>query len=201
MTTSVSDDLRRRLADALGRAADLERELADPDTARDARRLTDLAREHHRLSAVVAANQRLERTERELEGARELASVDDDELAPEARAEVDRLEASIESTWRELRPLLVPPDPLDNRPCIVEIRAGTGGDEAALFAADLLRMYTRFIERRGWRIEMVSMSEGTLGGVKEAVFEPGKLAQNNRSGRKLMQSYVRKKGVAVTFGA
>jgi peptide chain release factor 1 len=171
MTATVPDDLRRRLADALGRAADLERELADPDTARDARRLTDLAREHHRLAGVVAASQRLERTERELAGARELASIDDAEMAAEARAEVDRLEADVDATWRELRPLLVPPDPLDDRPCIVEIRAGTGGDEAALFAADLLRMYTRFIERRGWRIEMMALSEGVLGGIKEAVFK------------------------------
>ena len=71
----------------------------------------------------------------------------------------------------QAKPLLIPHDPLDERACIVEIRAGTGGDEAALFAADLLRMYTRFIERKGWKIEMLEYSDGTKGGVKEAVFK------------------------------
>jgi peptide chain release factor 1 len=171
MIASIPDDLRRRLVDALGRADDLDRELADPETARDARRLTDLAREHHRLAGVVAANQRLMRVEHELAGARELAEMDDADMAAEARAEVERLEGEVEQVWRELRPLLVPPDPLDDRPCIVEIRAGTGGDEAGLFAGDLLRMYTRYVERRGWRIEMMSHSDGALGGIKEAIFK------------------------------
>jgi peptide chain release factor 1 len=71
----------------------------------------------------------------------------------------------------EIKPLLVPRDPLDDRNCIVEIRPGTGGDEAALFAADLFRMYQRFADKKRWRIEMISMSEGTLGGIKEAVFK------------------------------
>jgi peptide chain release factor 1 len=168
---SVADALRERLADAIARAADVERELADADTARDAKRLAELAREHHRLSAVVETNRRLERAEHELEGARELSTVDDPELAAEARAEVERLEVDVESLERALRPLLIPRDPLDDRPCIVEIRAGTGGDEAALFAGDLLRMYTRYVERRGWRAELISLSEGALGGVKEAIFK------------------------------
>jgi peptide chain release factor 1 len=80
-----------------------------------------------------------------------------------------RLDEEIADAERALHPLLVPRDPLDDRPAIVEIRAGTGGDEAALFAADLLRMYSRYIERQGWRAEMLGHSEGTLGGVKEAV--------------------------------
>jgi peptide chain release factor 1 len=166
---SVADALRERLADALARAADVERELADSDTARDAKRLAELAREHHRLAAVVETNRKIERAERELEGARELAASDDEEFAAEARLEVERLEGELAALERALRPLLIPRDPLDDRPCIVEIRAGTGGDEAALFAADLLRMYTRYVERRGWRVETMSYSEGALGGVKEAI--------------------------------
>jgi peptide chain release factor 1 len=83
---------------------------------------------------------------------------------------VERAEQGIDRLERELKPLLVPPDPLNDRPAIVEIRPGTGGDEAALFAADLYRMYTRFLDRRGWKHETIQYSDGTLGGLKEAVF-------------------------------
>ncbi len=156
----------------MGRARQVEQELADPATARDARRLASLGREHQRLQSLVALAARLEKTESELAQARELVSFDDPELAQEARAEVARLEPELERLELALRPLLVPHDPLDDRPAIVEIRAGTGGDEAALFAADLYRMYTRYIERHGgWRIEVLSYSDATLGGIKEAVFK------------------------------
>ncbi|MGH9424204.1 MAG: peptide chain release factor 1, partial [Thermoanaerobaculia bacterium] len=100
-----------------------------------------------------------------------LVLVDDPEMATEARAEEGRLTAAVADLEARIKPALIPHDPLDDRPAIVEIRAGTGGDEAAIFAADLYRMYTRFAEKRGWRIEMISYSEGTLGGVKEAVFK------------------------------
>ncbi len=92
-------------------------------------------------------------------------------MAAEATAEVERLEASIAGMEERLKPMLVPHDPLDDRNAIVEIRAGTGGDEAALFAADLYRMYTRYCERRGWKLEVMSYSEGTLGGIKEVIFK------------------------------
>ena len=120
---------------------------------------------------MVVLARRLEKLGDELAQARELVSVDDADLAAEARAEVERLEHAIAEGDRELKPLLVPPDPLNDRPAIVEIRPGTGGDEAALFAADLYRMYTRFLERKGWRFEPLQYSEGTLGGIKEAVFK------------------------------
>jgi peptide chain release factor 1 len=162
--------LRDRLTEALQRATEVEQLLSDPETVKDAPRLASLGREHHRLASVVAAAARLHRTERELEGARELAT-EDDEMGIEARAEVARLEAEQAAIEREMLPLLIPRDPLDDRPAIVELRAGTGGDEAALFTADLLRMYTRFIERRGWRIEPIAASDGTLGGIKEAIFK------------------------------
>jgi peptide chain release factor 1 len=114
---------------------------------------------------------RLRKQENELAQARELVSVDDADLAEEARAEVERLEASIAALEAQLQPALVPPDPLDDRNAIVEIRAGTGGDEAALFAADLYRMYTRFIERQRWKVEVISLSGGALDGIKEVVFK------------------------------
>jgi peptide chain release factor 1 len=155
----------------MSRAAEVERELSDPATARDPRRLADLGREHSRLAPVMEMGSRLVRYENELAQARELVAVDDPELAAEARAEEQRLRAEIEALEAGITPLLIPRDPLDDRDCIVEIRAGTGGDEAALFAYDLYRMYTRFIERQGWRIETISLSEGTLGGIKEVIFK------------------------------
>ena len=113
----------------------------------------------------------LQKTENELADARELVLVDDPEMAAEAVREVEQLEAAVADLEARLKPALLPHDPLDDRNAIIEIRAGTGGDEAALFAADLYRMYTRFIERAGWRRETISHSEGTLGGVKEAIFK------------------------------
>jgi peptide chain release factor 1 len=120
---------------------------------------------------VVELAAQLQKCEDELVQVRELVSVDDPEMAAEARDEQARLEASITDLETTITPLLLPRDPLDDRAAIVEIRAGTGGDEAALFAADLHRMYTRFCEREGWRIEIMSLSDATLGGVKEVVFK------------------------------
>jgi len=120
---------------------------------------------------VVEMAARLQKSEDELAQVRELVSVDDPEMAAEARAELSRLETTIAELETKITPLLLPRDPLDDRNCIVEIRAGTGGDEAALFAADLHRMYTRYCERHGWRLETMSMSNGTLGGIKEVIFK------------------------------
>ena len=92
-------------------------------------------------------------------------------MAAEARKELVRLEAAIADAEERLKPLLIPHDPLDERNAIVEIRAGTGGDEAALFAADLFRMYTRYLERHRWKQEILAHSSGTLGGIKEVVFK------------------------------
>ena len=114
---------------------------------------------------------RLRKTEDELAQVRELVSVDDPELAAEARAEMSRLEEEVSRMEKRLKPLLIPRDPLEDRNAIVEIRAGTGGDEAALFAADLYRMYQRYADTKGWRREVISLSEGSLGGLKEAVFK------------------------------
>jgi peptide chain release factor 1 len=133
--------------------------------------MAELGREHARLAPVAQLAAKLYRQDDELAQTRELVSVDDPEMAAEARAEVSRLENEIARLEQQITPLLIPRDPLDDRNCIVEIRPGTGGDEAALFAADLFRMYSRFADRHHWRIEIMSMSEGTLGGIKEVVFK------------------------------
>ena len=158
-----------RLRQALLRAEEVGRELADPLVARDPSKLKALGREHTRLAPVVRLADRLERLERELAQARELADESDPELAALARADLARLPPEIEAVSQELHELLLPQDPHDARDAIVEIRAGTGGDEAALFAADLYRMYQRFSERNRLSWEPLSLSEGTLGGLKEAI--------------------------------
>jgi peptide chain release factor 1 len=161
--------MEARLRQALQRAEEVERLLAEPAVARDPAQLQSLGREHARLGPVVRLADRLARLERELEQARELANEADPELVALARADLARLPEEIAALSDELHTLLVPRDPHDDRDAIVEIRAGTGGDEAALFAADLYRMYQRFSERHGLAWEPISLSEGTLGGLKEAI--------------------------------
>jgi peptide chain release factor 1 len=130
-----------------------------------------LGRELRHLQPLVEMGKKLQRNEQELAETRELADSDDPEMAEEAKAEAGRLEKSIDALLEQIKPALIPHDPLDDRPAIVEIRGGAGGDEAAIFAADLYRMYTRFAEGRRWRVEVISQSAGTLGGVKEAIFK------------------------------
>ncbi|HET8650444.1 MAG TPA: peptide chain release factor 1 [Gemmatimonadales bacterium] len=158
-----------RLRQALARAEEVAIALADPAVARDPQQLKTLGREHTRLAPVVSTWERLSRLEDELKQARELASEADPELVALARADLNRLPSEIARLREELNELLLPRDPLDDRDAILEIRAGTGGDEAALFAADLARMYQRFSERQGLTWEPISASEGNLGGIREAI--------------------------------
>ncbi|MGH7644222.1 MAG: peptide chain release factor 1 [Gemmatimonadales bacterium] len=162
--------MEARLRQALARAEEVAHQLADPETARNPARLRLLGREHGRLEAIRQAHDKLERLRAELAQAREVLQDRDPELAHLARQDLERLRPEIERAETALAELLMPSDPLDDRDAIVEIRAGTGGDEAALFAADLLRMYTRFCERRRWKVEVMDLSEAALGGVKEVVF-------------------------------
>jgi peptide chain release factor 1 len=158
-----------RLRQALTRAEEIGQALADPDITRDPAKLRSLGREHTRLAPVVKLADRLSRLQDELEQARELAMDSDPELAALARADLARLPPEISALTTELHELLLPRDPHDDRDAIMEIRAGTGGDEAALFAADLYRMYQRYSERHGLSWEPISVSEGPLGGTKEAI--------------------------------
>src|SRR6266705_425371 len=162
--------MEARLRQALARAEEVARELANPETARNPAKLRQLGREHARLEQIRQTNARLARLQKELVEAREVLQDKDPELAQLARIDVERLRPEVERCERQLAALLAPADPMDDRDAIVEIRAGTGGDEAALFAAVLFRMYTRYCERKGWKVEVVSLSEGNLGGLKEAIF-------------------------------
>ncbi|MDQ3138693.1 MAG: peptide chain release factor 1 [Gemmatimonadota bacterium] len=161
--------MEARLRQALQRAEEAERLLIDPAVARDPAKLQSLGREHARLAPIVRLAERLARLENDLAQARELADEADPELVALVRADLSRLPPEIAALSEELHALLIPRDPHDDRDAIIEIRAGTGGDEAALFAADLYRMYQRYSERHGLRWEPMSLSDGTLGGIKEAI--------------------------------
>jgi peptide chain release factor 1 len=158
-----------RLRQAIDRAEAVAASLADPDLVRDPARRSALGREHARLAPIVRLGRRFLKLADELAQAKELLGSDEQDLAALAHADVERISAELSRLGPELEELLVPRDPLEERNAILEIRAGTGGDEAALFAADLLRMYTRFAERHGLKVEPLSLSEGALGGVKEAI--------------------------------
>jgi peptide chain release factor 1 len=158
------------LRQALHRAEEVAAALADPATARDPGRLQVLGREHARLDAIRRLAERRERLQGEVRQARELVEeAADPELTALAEADLQRLPAELARLEAELEELLIPPDPLEDRNVILEIRAGTGGDEASLFAGELLRMYTRFAERRGLRVELLTLSEGNVGGIKEVI--------------------------------
>jgi peptide chain release factor 1 len=153
------------------RHRDLTDRLADPAVLNDRDALRKVAQEHAELEPVVELATRLERVRAQLADAREMmATGGDAELVELAEAEVGELEAEQERVAAELRTALLPKDPLSDRAAVVEVRAGTGGDEAGLFAADLFRMYSRYADQRGWRVELVDLSEGERGAYKEVVF-------------------------------
>ncbi|HET7110786.1 MAG TPA: peptide chain release factor 1 [Gemmatimonadales bacterium] len=158
-----------RLRQALQRAEEVADALADPAIARDSAKLRSLGREHARLMPLVRAAERLARLRDELEQARELATEADPELVALASVDLERLPPEITQVEAELHDLLLPRDPHDDRDAILELRAGTGGDEASLFCGDLYRMYERFAGRHHLTWEPISISDGNLGGLKEAV--------------------------------
>jgi peptide chain release factor 1 len=160
-----------RLAELEARHEEIGRELSTPEVASDPGRLADLGRELARLDPVVTQLREWRAIQAELDGARAMADDPDEEMRAMARDEVDRLSAQVAELEGGLRLLLVPRDPNDDRDVIVEVRAGAGGEEAALFAADLYRMYARYAERRRWKVEVLSTSEAEAGGFKEIIAE------------------------------
>lgn len=159
-------DLDAKLAEIARQYDDLQAELARPETSTDPSAIRRLGQELARLEPVVEAFRRLEATRAELAGARELrdSSDADDELRGMARDEITRLEADETRLIEELKVLLLPRDPNDGRDVIMEIRGGAGGEEAALFAAELYRMYVRYAERHRFTPELLSLNETGIGG-------------------------------------
>src|SRR3989441_1636363 len=158
-----------RLADIERRYEDRERLVSDPAVLATRREFAKLARERAQLEETVAGWRERQRVAREVAEHRELAHGKDDELRELARGELPALEKRLEELDATLKRLLVPRDPNDDRNVVLEIRAGTGGEEASLFAAELFRMYSRYAERQGWRGEGLSPSPTGLGGVEGGI--------------------------------
>jgi peptide chain release factor 1 len=152
------------------RLPEIESSMAQEGFFDDARRAGELTREYNRIKTLLEDWERLERTRAELEDSRELAKGAEEEMAELAAAEIPELESRVAALGAAVQYALLPHDPNEDRDAIVEIRAGTGGDEASLFAADLFRMYQRYAEARGWRVEPVEASPSEVGGYKEVVF-------------------------------
>jgi peptide chain release factor 1 len=157
-----------KLASIEGRFEELSHLLEQ--SADDYQRIAELAKERSEIEAIVEKSRAYRSLLRQIEEARTLLNGDDAEMRDLAEVELLEMEPQVELLEKELKGMLVPKDPRDDRNVIVEIRAGTGGDEAALFAADLFRMYSRYAERRHWKVEIISQSEIGIGGLKEISF-------------------------------
>ena len=153
------------------RFEELTLQLADPEVISDRHRLEEIARERSNLGEIVELYRKYQQSSSDLEEARILSNDSDVEISELAHEEKNRLEEEIEELDQELKFALLPKDPADERNVIVEIRSGTGGDEAGLFAADLFRMYQRYAERRTWKVEILNTSSAHSGGFKEITFE------------------------------
>ena len=152
---------------------ELTRKLGDPDVARDPSEFQRVAKSRSSLEDVVNAFDNWKKTQEDLAGAKEIQkeSASDLELQQMAALEVQELQAQSDQLELQLKILLLPSDPNDDKNIMLEIRAGTGGDEASIWASDLVRLYSRYAERQGWRVRLVSESLGDMGGFKEAILE------------------------------
>lgn len=160
----------QKLEAIVGRYQEVEMQLSDPGTVSDMKRFKALNKEYKDLGRVVEAYHKYKSVFNNLESAKHVLNNESDaDFREMAKTEVDELELIKTQMEDEIRVLLIPQDPEDIRNAVMEIRAGTGGDEASIFAGDLFRMYTKYCEKMGWKLEIVNMNEGTAGGYKEIV--------------------------------
>ncbi len=163
-------DLLSKLSALHDRREEIGKQLADPSVIADQKKFVEFNRMYRDLEPIESAFQRFRQMHDDIAGAEAMLRTEKDpEMLDMARSERDRLREAIVAMEEEVRLMLVPKDPNDARNCTMEIRAGTGGDEASLFAGDLYKMYTRYCEDRGWKVEVADVSEGTVGGYKEVV--------------------------------
>jgi len=162
-------DLLEKLPALEEKFHNLEAALTDPEVLKDRRRLAQLARERQELEPVINAFKKYAALRNQIAEDEELLKSDDPEMKQLAKEELEELRQECEKQEQALKLMLVPRDPADNGNAILEIRAGTGGEEATLFAGDLLRMYRRFAERQGWNMETLSLSPSEVGGIKEVI--------------------------------
>lgn len=151
---------------------EIGQKLTDPEVIADVKQFIQFNKEYRELEPIIEASERYRTAIANLAEAKDILANDkDEEMREMARGEIAELEPKIETLEEEIKLLLIPKDPQDAKTAIVEIRGGTGGDEAAIFAGDLMRMYTKYIESKGWKYEITSFSEGTAGGYKEVVMK------------------------------
>ncbi len=159
-----------RLEQIEAKYEELTQSLASPEVIADSAKYQKAAKAHSELAPIVERYREYKELKRGIEGSRELlASESDPEMKAYAREELEKLEARLPAVEEELKVLLLPKDPNDDKNVILEIRAGTGGDEATLFAAEMFRMYSRFAETKGWKVEVLSSSDSGIGGLKEVI--------------------------------
>ena len=163
--------MHERIAEIEARCEELTELLSDPEVTSDHRRMAELARERSRLEPIVDLGRRFRETGEALADAHDLLRSGDEDERELAREEEERLTPLLADLEEDLKLALLPRDPADEKDAIIEIRAGAGGEEAALFAADLFRMYQRYAERQGWRLEVLNTSEAGPGGYREMTFE------------------------------
>lgn len=149
---------------------DIAKQVADPETMSDMKRYIALNKEYKELTPIVEASEKYRSVLSNIEDAKNILSTEkDEEMREMAKGELEELEPKVAELEEQIKLLLIPADPQDAKNAIVEIRGGSGGDEAAIFAGDLFRMYCRFFEKRGWKYEINNVAEGTSGGYKEIV--------------------------------
>jgi peptide chain release factor 1 len=161
------ESLQLRLTQLVNRLSELDARLADPTVTNDINSYRALTKEHAELSPLIARYHELQQAQQDLATAQELAS--DPSMKDFAQEEIASAQTRIDAADADIQRMLLPKDPNDDKNLFLEIRAGTGGDESALFAGDLLRMYTRYAERRRWKVELISESPSDLGGYKEVI--------------------------------
>jgi peptide chain release factor 1 len=161
--------MQERLEEVEQRLDELDRMLGDPEIVKDKKRLHKIAKEHADLKKVMDLHRKLKRLEAEIEENRHLLSEKDEEIKELAKEEINYLTQERERVERELKTSLAPKDPNDEKNILLEIRAGTGGDEAGLFAADMFRMYAKFAEMSGWKVDILSRNFTGVGGLKEII--------------------------------
>ncbi|MBQ2370840.1 MAG: PCRF domain-containing protein, partial [Muribaculaceae bacterium] len=163
--------LLERLDGIEGRFEEVGTLITDPSVIADQKRYVKLTKEYHDLELIVNATRRYRQMLSNIEEAQEVLKTEtDEEMRALAKEEIDVANEELPKLEEEIKILLVPADPDDSKNCIVEIRGGTGGDEAALFAGDLYRMYQKYAEKKGWSLAVTSFSEGAAGGFKEIIF-------------------------------
>ena len=163
--------LKEKLEHLKSKFIEVEKTVADPALVKDVKRYKDVMREHAYLSDLMAEYDNYLACENQIADAKALIHDEADvEMREMAKAELHELEAALDASENKLKLLLIPPDPLEEKNIIMEIRGGTGGEEAALFAADLYKMYTHYAETKGWKCEVMSLNETELGGFKEIIF-------------------------------